>query len=543
MSRNAKNDLSKPTVILSVVMAFCLLSSCGQSLRFADRPPVWRENDMSPIELPASTRYIRMDYYSRVLLRKPTTRLLTLSEKIRAKEINSLDHVPASSWYNLRLGYKNITPEELLLGPADIGPPLPPMRVVRAKHLGSSPGFIIADSRDYLYLIKMDPKYWPALETTTAFIVNRLFWGFGFNVPEDYTIFFDSEEVPVDPTADISREEVQLVFDAVAPPVNGLYRATASLLLKGQYLGPIPDTGVRKDDPNDHIPHQHRRLLRALKVFGAFTNQTDIRIDNSLDVYQGSPGEGYVKHYLVDFGGAFGGRGAKYDRLWDGYTHLFSFSTFFKNLLTLGLHVKAWENITPTPWASVGAFEAAQFQPDKWKENYPFEPIRQGLPDDHYWAAKIIAALTREHIRVLVEGAFYPEPDAERYMIETIMARRQKIIDHYFGEVTPLEWRGIEQGNIVLEDIGATLESNPEKRRYEVRICNAKGEEIANRYFLESRKGPINLSLEEALFQENGHYLRFQVWLWRGEKRAPRAVECHVRGGDDGGFRLSGITH
>ena len=41
--------------------------------------------------------------------------------------------------------------------------------------------------------------------------------------------------------------------------------------------------GTRPDDPNDIVPHEHRRSLRALKVFGAWTNLVDMKAGNTLD--------------------------------------------------------------------------------------------------------------------------------------------------------------------------------------------------------------------------------------------------------------------
>jgi hypothetical protein len=39
----------------------------------------------------------------------------------------------------------------------------------------------------------------------------------------------------------------------------------------------VPHAGTRSDDPNDLVPHEHRRELRAGPCFGAWTNLVDPR--------------------------------------------------------------------------------------------------------------------------------------------------------------------------------------------------------------------------------------------------------------------------
>ena len=64
---------------------------------------------------------------------------------------------------------------------------------------------------------------------------------------------------------------------------DGSYRTAAGRLLTGKVLGGFRYLGTRPDDPNDIVPHEHRRELRALRVFGAWTNLTDMKAGNTLD--------------------------------------------------------------------------------------------------------------------------------------------------------------------------------------------------------------------------------------------------------------------
>ena len=54
------------------------------------------------------------------------------------------------------------------------------------------------------------------------------------------------------------------------------------------------------------MPHEHRRELRALRVFGAWTNLTDLKAANTLDTLVTENGRSIVKHYLQDVGSTFG---------------------------------------------------------------------------------------------------------------------------------------------------------------------------------------------------------------------------------------------
>ena len=85
-----------------------------------------------------------------------------------------------------------------------------------------------------------------------------------------------------------------------------MYRVAAGLLLPGRILGGFRYEGTRPDDPNDIVDHQHRRELRALRVFGAWTNLTDMKAGNTLDTLVPENGRQVVRHYLQDVGSTFG---------------------------------------------------------------------------------------------------------------------------------------------------------------------------------------------------------------------------------------------
>lgn len=535
------NQCAKIAVLTIMTLT---LSSCGHSIKFADLAPVTDSHDDNPIDLPESSDFDMKNYVFEVLVERPAINALDVSPVKESGDVNSMDNVPTSSWYEPRLGYKRISPEELLRGPEEVGPPVAPLTVAKAKTGGGNPGFIIEDSRGELYLMKFDPPEFPAIETTTALIVNRLFWGFGYNVPEDYLYFFAPEELTVKKGSAITREDVDLVLSKVAPPIDGQYRTTVSYFIKGNILGPLSQVGVRKDDKNDRVNHENRRVLRALKVFGAFTNHSDMRIDNSLDVYVGDEGKGYVKHYLLDFGEAFGGHGAEHDRMWDGFEHLYSVKKIFRNIATLGLVIEDWENLKYTKWKSVGAFESEAYDPATWKETWPYEPIRISRRADDYWAAKILGALTREHLEVLIKEARYPEEAAADYMLKTILERQKKTLRYFLYNVTPLEYRGIRSGSIQFEDIGKTILGNENSpAEYQTHFYDSNSNQIGNQINVISDKSFFSIPLDREVIINSKGYFRVEVQLILNGRKNPPPAQFHFITRADNKPKLVGVVH
>ncbi|MFQ5599947.1 MAG: hypothetical protein ACE5G2_05270 [Candidatus Krumholzibacteriia bacterium] len=530
-------------LLTSMGFLLCTALACApRPYRFRNAAPVHRLADTRPIPVPRSRGYdLAFDVYDSVV-RQPMVGALEVSRIPAAGDVNSLDEVPESTWYTRRLGSRNVSPEELLRGPGEFGPPQLPLHVEKVKSSGN-PGFIVSDARGKRYLVKFDPPEFPGIETSTALVVGRLFWGFGYNVPEDDLVFVRREDL----RAGAGRADaaaIDAVLSKVAAPIDGLYRVTASRLIDGIVLGPIPARDVREDDPNDRIPHEDRRALRALRVFGAFVNHTDMRMDNSLDVYVGERGQGHVVHYLIDFGEAFGGHGAEHDRLWDGYNHLFSFGEVAANLVTAGLRVQSWENLGYTPWKSVGAFESRIFSPGDWRESTPYAPIRRSQPADDYWAAKILGALGREHITTLVRAADYPEVGAGEYIIDVLLERRRKLLDYVLRRVSPLEFVELVDGELHLVDVSWKLADHRQApTRYTVRVFDGGGREIEPPRVLAGHAGDLVVATEHLAGRMGRDYVRVDVTAWWDDRKAPSPAEFQFRPGQGEAPVLVGVVH
>ena len=131
------------------------------------------------------------------------------------------------------------------------------------------------------------------------------------------------------------------VFKRAHRSADGSYRAVAARAVPGRPIGGFRYYGTRPDDPNDVVPHEHRRELRALKVFGAWTNLVDMKAGNTLDTVVVENGRSVVRHYLQDVGSTFG-TGANGPREYDeGWELLYDGELTRKRLVTSRLRLRA----------------------------------------------------------------------------------------------------------------------------------------------------------------------------------------------------------
>ena len=198
--------------------------------------------------------------------------------------------------------------------------------------------------------------------------------------------------------------------------------------------------GTRSDDPNDIVPHEHRRELRGARVFGAWLNHDDSRGVNSLDMLEPrSGGGGYIKHYMFDFGSILGSGTVYAQRQRAGNEYIFEQAPGWRTLATLGLYVRPWMLFDyPDVPRSIGRFEGDAFVPAAWKPEYPNPAFDNMRPDDAFWAARIVSRFSDAAIRAIVEKAQYSDPRATEYMTETLIKRRDKVLNTWLNGVNPV---------------------------------------------------------------------------------------------------------
>ncbi len=369
---------------------------------------------------------------------------------VRAQDVNTADEVPDSEWFTNRILHRTLTPEALSTGPVVHDGPAPGrFTVVRAKPAGISPGFVLRDSANVLWFVQFDAVSNPEAASAASMIANRIFWALGYWQLEYHLGQIRLEDLDIDDkalvetpsgrTRRIDEADLARVLAKAARQSDGSYRMLASRAADGKVLGGFRYHGTRPDDPNDVIPHEHRRVLRALKVFGAWTNLVDMKAGNTLDVLVPQDGgRQVVRHYLQDVGSTFG-TGALGPRDFDeGYEHLFEAQPTLKRLASMAFWIKPWQTVEYREFPAVGRFTAEAFVPEQWKARAPTAAIANARADDTFWAARRVMAFSDTMIDTVVSVGRISDPAARRHLASVLEQRRDRIGRAYYTAVNPL---------------------------------------------------------------------------------------------------------
>ena len=438
---------------MGVILAIggCLCPSRASAQRFLSDDPVLRDRDDLPIPPPAeielATSY---DVIEHSFHHRPAKGPVPA-----AQNVNTLGEVPDSSWWTNRIGVRPMSIEELVRGPNDgDGPDLTrPWTVVRGKSGGITPGFTIQDGRGDVYFIKFDPESHFGLSTGADVVASKFFHAFGYFVPTNWIVYFPPDLLQIAPGAKVRarggkpRQMVPADLDQalanVARLPDGRIRCVASRAVSGRVVGPHKYHGTRPDDPNDVIPHEHRRELRGYRVFSAWLNHDDSRSMNSINAYVKGERGSHLVHYLQDFSSSLGSGSDWRHRIAPqnpraGNEYILELGPAVKTALTLGIWQRPWHGIEYEVFPQVGRIESKRFDPDLWKPEYPNPAFERMQPEDAFWAARIVSKFTDEAIRAIVREGDFHAPEAEAHLARVLIERRDKVVGRYLRAANPI---------------------------------------------------------------------------------------------------------
>lgn len=456
-------------LILSLLIAVCTLSA----QKFYSDDPL--EFEIKPLPADRAGKRKLSDYFDIVRHTVATPGQLNskMPRPVPAQAINTLGEPLQGAWWVKRHYYNPLTIEQLVAGPGNSRPPSQSgsWRVVSAKNEGITPGFVILDSKNDMYFVKFDPLTNPEMATGADHVAIRLLYALGYHVPENYLVEFPEKILTLDKDVTVAdrlgrphpmtRRDLHELLMKVHKTRDGNYRATASLAISGKGIGPYRYYGVRSDDPNDFVPHEHRRDLRGLGIVSAWIDHDDSRAINTYDALVEENGVKFVRHYVLDLGSTLGSGTQKANSPRSGGEYLFGWKQAAVQLFTLGLVVPRWAHASFPDIPAVGRFESKTFDPDTWVPEYPNPAFLNRLPDDEFWAAKQIMAIRDDEIRAIVASARYSDPQAADWISRILIERRDKIGRAFFKKVLPLDRFRIDDGKLQYEDLSARAGFTP----------------------------------------------------------------------------------
>jgi len=412
-----------------------------------------------------------------------------------ALNINVYDEVPDSSFFENRHGKELMSTSALSREPSDAKPDHGPWQVINGKSDGYTAGFFIKDKKGDKYLLKFDPPDNPEMATGAETIAHHFFHAFGYHVPSYSIVYFDTDILEPAPEATyydhrgfkmaLDRKAILDILQKAPKMKRGRYRAVASKLLDGTAKGYWDFEGRRYQDPEDRIRHEDRREVRALQVFGAFVNNYDLRTGNTLDMVVTEKGRTFLKHYLIDFGSSFGSAGYQVKHPPVTHESVIDFGAITKAFFKFKTKDENWEkrwdaNQRRIQFPSIGYFDNRQFEPSRWKSQLMNEAFERVTEADGYWAAKIISRFDDSMIRALVKTGEFSNPEAESYLVNMLIERRNVLTRFWFKQVVPIEEitlknNGGDQYELSFQDL-AVIASFERSNAVQYRLRIGKGD-------------------------------------------------------------------
>jgi hypothetical protein len=442
----------------SFVLAFAatLAAVASNAQVRPDAKVLWLDFDMKNIPEPRERPSSAYDYFFKNQVVEQTKQNLDMVRYIRAAaghpkraaNVNALDEVPDSSWYTNRHYLHRMTIDDLVRGPNRISEPdFMGAVITKAKTGGVTPGLQLKDRQGDSYIIKFDSAKYPELQSGAEVISTKILYAAGYNVPENYLAYLDPSHLQIGDkvetrdktgkTRQFTRDDLDEMLQRVARMPDGRYRVLASKFIPGKLKGPFPQVGLRRDDPNDLIPHEHRRELRGLRVIASWINHWDMKEPNGLDTYVEENGRKFLRHYLIDFGSTLGA-GRDPTEYFHGRAYLIDMKGILRELFTLGAFKSPEEKQGVVISPAVAMFTSDDFDPEAWSPTYPIVAFDNMTPEDAFWATRIILSFTEPELRSIVETARYSNPNDTGYVLQTLLERRAIVARHWLKKVDAL---------------------------------------------------------------------------------------------------------
>jgi len=164
---------------------------------------------------------------------------------------------------------------------------------------------------------------------------------------------------------------------------------------------------------------------------------------------------------VQDFGNTLGANGASIHYPIYGQAYLVDPRYMMISGLSLGMYVRPWDEIDAQdyiPHPSVGYFRSETFRPGQWVSVHPIPAFENMTLRDAFWGAKQVMSFSDEDIIAIVKSGQLSNKNAEEYLTQTLIERRDMIGDYWFRKINPIDKfmaeRHADQVTLAFTDLG-----------------------------------------------------------------------------------------
>jgi hypothetical protein len=512
--------LVAPACVLSIAV-LASVSARSATPRFFPDDPLTREPETQDASTAQPHELILLYEITENLFSKPGDP----AADVRARNVNTIDEVPDSSWFTNRAGSRSLTAAEIERGPNQTaGPAAGTWTVTAAKIDGVTPGFTVRDSAGEVWFLKFDPPGFSSMATGAEVVSTKLLWALGYHVPENHIAKLDPTTLAIDPKATveprgfpkrpIKEADIRSMLRHADRDANGTYRVIASRRLPGRPLGGFRFYGTRPGDPNDIIPHEHRRELRGYLVAAAWLNHVDAKSINSLDVLITDDGRAHVRHYLLDFGSTLGSAALAPRNYPEGSEYMVEPGKIGKRAVTLGLAIEPWRTVALHESPAVGRLPAdpSSFDPEAWRPTVPNPAMIRARADDKFWMARKIMAITDEQLRAAVTSGVYSRQEDIDFLVKTLAGRRDAIGRAYLPAVNPIVSPALDEaGQLTFANAAVDAGIAAAPKGYTARWSRLDNNDPSRDRELGKTEGGASMKAPQALPRDANALVRIEV--------------------------------
>jgi hypothetical protein len=566
-------------------VALAVTGCASGERRFPLREPLWRDTDLRPVDARchgeptdedprhvscAPVPYDGTLYWDGAdqMFFRPLSETLGVVAGRESIDVNSLDEVPDSAWFTNRLGVRPVGLEELRRNacPKDkiLDPETTPdgaWVIDKGKTFGSTPGFRMRVPGKGKYMVKVE-AHGPERQVASTVIGEAVYYAAGYYASCEQALWVRPSIFRLTPGltsrrgnfGDLYAFDRKALDDLFAHSTmrDGLLRISASSWVPGYGLGQFRYEGTRRDDPNDVVPHENRRELRGARVLASWIGHVDCREGNSLDTWMadtpgGAPDSspGHVVHYQIGTSAALG-------NVWEldaisrrlGYSYVVDWGDIATDFFSLGAAPRVYETVQEAPGHEIfGYWNVTDFEPDRWKNEYPNPAFDRMTERDAAWMARILSRFTPEMVRALAEMGKLSDPANTAYLEGVLEGRLQKILERYLTRLSPITDVRVEGADVLCAvDLAEWRRMrDPAAFRYTARLLGAHRRWLT----VERRPGPRvcvalpHVAPEGAIADDDAaRYVR--VRIDDGVARGPLVAHLYDLG-PSRGYRLAGI--